>query len=83
MNIHSLFLVVWSFGVVIYEMLHGERPKRSMASAVKGAPIKFEQSKQTSFAFLFRMAQKCLQKDPSKRPTAAQLLQEFKQHVKN
>ena len=73
---------VWSFGVVIYEMMHGEPPKRSMKSAAIGVPIKFNPDKQNSFPFLFSMAQKCLQKDPSCRPTAAQLLQEFKNKAK-
>lgn len=74
--------LVWSFGVVIYEMMHGHAPEREMKSVVNGDPIEFEESKQKEYPFLFSMAEKCLQKDPSKRPTAAQLLQEFNQHVK-
>lgn len=64
-------------------MLHGEKPRRTLSSVVKGDPIEFEESTPKEFPFLFCMAEKCLQKDPSTRPTASELLEEFKQHVEN
>ena len=72
---------MWSLGVVLFEILTGEKPERELPDAIAGAPINFPKEVQSKYPFLYSAAQKCLQVDPVKRPTATQLLAEFNKQV--
>ncbi|MEO8099597.1 MAG: protein kinase [Acidobacteriota bacterium] len=59
---------IWAFGVVLYEMLHGQRPFRgedlteTLASVVKDKPDLSAAPRRVR-----RLLEACLEKDPSKR----------------
>ena len=77
-SVHSLFFLVWSFGIVLYQFMNGEPPERSFKEAVNGMPIVFPEQAIQRYPFLHSAAaEKCLQVDPTKRFTPSQLLNQF------
>ncbi len=59
---------IWAFGVVLYEMVTGQKPFRGDdVGEVLAAVIKDEPSWDRVPAHLRRLLQRCLQKDPKKR----------------
>ena len=54
---------VWSFGVVLHEMLAGQRPADGISSAIDGPAA--------------RLVESCLQPSPAERPDAARLVEEL------
>ena len=75
---HCFFFLVWSFGVVLYQLMNGEPPERSILAAATGRPIIFPEQAIQRYPFLYSAAaEKCLQVDPTKRFTPSQLLNQF------
>ncbi len=78
---------LWALGVCLYELLVGERPfARELASEEVGAilagvvPPLAERQPRVS-ASLAKSIVACLERDPSRRPTAAELAQTFAQSI--
>ena len=65
---------VWSFGVVLYEMLTGTRPfratpERTLLDAIRDdAPTPIPELRPDAPAPLVTLVERCLRKDPSERP---------------
>lgn len=79
----GLFLfLVWSFGVLLYELMTGEVPKRSPEEAAVGKLIRFPPAAVKQLPVLHSVAQKCLQVNPDNRPTPTNLLKIFKEKLK-
>ncbi|CAL5219491.1 g1332 [Coccomyxa viridis] len=72
---------IWSFGITILELAHGHAPfaryppMKVLLMTIQNPPPSLESDSKKHFSKAMRdIVAKCLVKDPSKRPTAAQLL---------
>ena len=71
---------IWSFGITALELAEGRAPKSNMApmkvllTTLSDEPPKLNRHKNGYSRTFKNMVQLCLQKDPSKRPTATELL---------
>ncbi|KAK9909926.1 hypothetical protein WJX75_009604 [Coccomyxa subellipsoidea] len=72
---------IWSFGITILELAHGHAPfaryppMKVLLMTIQNPPPSLESDAKKHFSKAMRdIVAKCLVKDPSKRPTAAQLL---------
>lgn len=72
-------LKVWSFGIIIYELLSGKISPTPNSKPEK--PKKPENAHQ--YPLLSSIFDACLQEDPANRPTATDLLKMFSQHKSN
>ena len=68
------FETVFSFGVILHEMITGEIPYRSLKDIVSGKLPKLPEDALKSFSKISEMMIQCTKLDPMERPTAAQLL---------
>lgn len=78
-NINNLSLVnfpnlllVWAFGLLIYEILHNFPPRIPLEQIINGAKPSF--SKDREFPTLFKIFDICLTFQPEHRPTTSVLL---------
>jgi serine/threonine-protein kinase OSR1/STK39 len=72
---------IWSFGITALELAYGQAPyaefapMKVMYSVLESPPPTLVDTEAQKWGKKFKeMVEMCLQKDPSKRPTAAQLL---------
>lgn len=72
LHIHSLSLVVFSFGMVLYELLTGKRPEPKHSTVLPPAV-----TSNSEFKSLVHIFNQCTAAEPSMRPTATQLLRMF------
>ncbi|BDA42758.1 probable serine/threonine-protein kinase OSR1 at N-terminal half [Coccomyxa sp. Obi] len=73
---------IWSFGITILELAHGHAPfaryppMKVLLMTIQNPPPSLESDAKKHFSKAMRdIVAKCLVKDPSKRPSAAQLLE--------
>ncbi|KAK9865469.1 hypothetical protein WJX84_005454 [Apatococcus fuscideae] len=71
---------IWSFGITILEMAHGHAPfaryppMKVLLMTIQNPPPQLESDKKHFSKNMRDIVAKCLIKDPTRRPTAAQLL---------
>jgi len=74
---------IWSFGITLLELAHGHAPfsklppMKVLLMTIQNPPPQLEAAvEQRQFSKSMRdLVAQCLQKDPSKRPTATQILE--------
>lgn len=79
---------IWSFGITLFELLKGRPPLHYLSpSAAMGmipstSPPRLESSDPHASKLLQNLLHACLHDDPRHRPTATQLLKQFKNYFK-
>jgi serine/threonine protein kinase len=78
-NIYGPKTDVWAFGMLIYEIVHGQTPFYNCESEAElkqrvQIPVNWDQLKGSLSSPLKRLILKCLKVDFSQRPTFSQLL---------
>jgi len=63
---------IWAFGILVYEILTGEKPRRSLRDIVDG--IRPVLPSTANDKLLSQIFNNCTAKDPSSRPSAQELL---------